>query len=334
MRAGRLLSILLWLQNEGKLTTEQLAERLEVSKRTVLRDMDELSGSGIPVYAERGSQGGWQLSEGYRTTLTGMRGDEVVALLLAGNSQLLNDLGREKQLEDALQKLLAAVSVAARSDAAAARDKIHIDGAGWHQSGHSREAVPCLSLVQEAVWEERRLQLTYKRDGEESQRAVCPLGLVAKGSIWYLVAAVDSDTDREIGLDSSKLRTYRISRLVGAEKLAEAFSPWRGFRLSEYWEQSVARFKERLPRYPATVKIRLEAIERLGAARFVSVQKRKPLDGGWVEAEVLFETLDSACEIALGFGAGIAILSPQELRRAVEDELAAALRWYGDEQHS
>ncbi|MFD0960111.1 helix-turn-helix transcriptional regulator [Paenibacillus chungangensis] len=331
MRAGRLLSILLSLQNEGKLTTEQLADRLEVSSRTILRDMDELSGSGIPVYAERGSQGGWQLSEGYRTTLTGMQGDEVVALLLAGNSQLLNDLGKEKQREDALQKLLAAVSASARSDAAVAREKIHIDGAGWHQSGQSREAVPWLSIVQEAVWEERRLKLTYKRDGEESQRTVCPLGLVAKGSIWYLVAAVDEESERENGIDGSKLRTYRISRLVGAEKLPESFTPWHDFRLSEYWERSVASFKDSLPRYPGVVRVRLQDIERLAATRFVSVREQKPLGGEWVEARVQFETLESAREIALSFGAGLAVLSPPELRRAVADELAAALQWYREE---
>ncbi|MBD2872325.1 helix-turn-helix transcriptional regulator [Paenibacillus arenilitoris] len=310
MRAGRLLSIVLLMQNYGKLTAKELAEKLEVSERTILRDMDSLSGAGVPVYAERGQRGGWALSEGYRTNLTGMRAEELASVLVASQSGLLGDLGIEKHFEAAVQKLLAASPDEASKDAALARQKIHIDGAGWHRSN---ETAPLLSVVQEAVWEERKLRIAYGREDGPAERVVHPLGLVAKRSVWYLVAESEGE-----------LRTYRISRLTAAETLAERFERRPGFDLAACWEQSISEFKRRLPKYPAKVKVREATAGRLAKERFVRLAEPMPADGGWMVAEAEFETLESACEIVLSFGRRIEVLEPEELRAMVRAEAAAS----------
>src|SRR5215468_2621132 len=200
MRADRLLSILMLLQVHRKMTASDLARRMEVCERTIHRDMEALGAAGVPVLADRGSGGGWRLLEGYRTNLTGLNEVEVQALFLSNPPRLLADLGLEKASDAALLKLLAALPAMQRDGAEYVRQRIHVDVAGWRQS---EEAVPLLPVLQEAVWRERKLRFTYLRgDGVMVERVVDPLGLVAKGSIWYLVAAVEGEP-----------RSYRISRL-------------------------------------------------------------------------------------------------------------------------
>lgn len=169
VRADRLLSILLLLQNHGKMTSRELARRLEVSERTIFRDMEALCTAGIPVYADRGSTGGWALTEGYRTRLTGMKAQELMSLLLMNSSSLVDDLGLRGEFDSACLKLLAASPAELRRDAEVARERIHVDGAGWHQTSESSTYLP---VVQEAVWEERTLRIEYERhDGDCSRRA-------------------------------------------------------------------------------------------------------------------------------------------------------------------
>ncbi|MFD0588921.1 helix-turn-helix transcriptional regulator [Paenibacillus sp. GCM10027627] len=320
MRASRLVSIVMLLQAERKLTSKQLAERLEVTERTIVRDMEELSASGIPVYAERGNRGGWLLADGYRSGMTGLGADELTALLLVSQDTPMSELGVQKPLESAIRKLFAAASEAARTDAKSTRDKLHIDGAGWrgnpavtNQSGHS-----LLPAVQEAVWNEQELKIIYEREGTKTERFVHPLGLVVKRSIWYLVAAVEN----------GELRTFRISRLLDAEMKERRIERPETFDLAAYWEQSIQQFKEQLPRYPAQLRVKEQLIKRLSAERFVSVVSMASGDSGWIEAAVQFETLDSACEIVMSFGSGIEVLEPAELRKFVIDEMEAARMVY------
>src|SRR5262245_19142227 len=192
MRADRLLSIMLLLQTYRRMTAHDLAERLEVSERTIHRDMEALGVAGIPVVAERGSGGGWSLLGEYRTNLTGLNEAEIQALFLARSPRLLEDLGSGKSAEAAFIKLFAAVPPATRHDAESASQRIYVDVTGWNRS---EESVPLLPLLQEAVWRERELRFKYQRgmDDCDVERVVDPLGLVAKGSVWYLVAAIDGD---------------------------------------------------------------------------------------------------------------------------------------------
>jgi len=312
MRADRLLSILLLLQAHRQLTSRNLADRLEVSERTIHRDMEALSGAGIPVVAERGTGGGWSLLGEYRTNLTGLNEAEIQSLFLNRPSRLLADLKMEKANEGALLKLLAALPVIHQRNAERARQRIHIDVAGWSRE---EEAVPLLPVVQEAVWLERKLRFTYKRGGscDAVERVVDPLGLVAKGSVWYLVAAVAED-----------VRSYRISRMLHAELVNALSKSPVDFDLAAYWETSSAVFKSRLSNYTATFRVAPDAFVRLGyAGRFARVGRAEETDSrGWIKVSVGFDVDEMACEYALSFGAKLEVLDPPSLR----DKVIAAAR--------
>src|ERR1041385_6689413 len=191
------------------MTSRDLAARLEVSERTIHRDMEALSGAGIPVTAARGSGGGWSLLGDYRTSLTGLNEAEVQSLFLTKPAKLLADLHLDKAADGAQLKLLASLPSTFRAGAERARQRIHVDVSGWSRR---EEAVPFLPILQEALWLERKLHISYERgpDCEAVQRLIAPFGLVAKGSPWYLVGAVDGH-----------VRSYRVSRITHAEVLNE-----------------------------------------------------------------------------------------------------------------
>jgi predicted DNA-binding transcriptional regulator YafY len=317
MRADRLISILLLLQVHRRMTARDLAHRLEVSERTVHRDMEALSMAGIPVYAERGVGGGWALVDEYRTNLTGLKREEIQALFLTGPHRLLADLGLGKASDAAMTKLLAAIPSTSRDDAEYARQKIYIDVTGWNRS---EEAITHLPLIQQAVWQERRLELTYDRgDCDAVERVVDPLGLVAKGSVWYLVAAIDGE-----------VRSYRVSRIRAARMTDEASARPEGFDLARFWEQSTARFKASLPRYAVTVRVSPEIFPRLGfAGRFAKIEKtEKPDEQGWRRVEMRFDVEDIACEYVLSFGSKIEVIEPEGLREKVTEMARSVVEFY------
>lgn len=320
MRADRLLRLLLLLQNESKLTTRELAQRLEVSARTIVRDMEALSASGIPVYAERGSQGGWKLTDGYRTRLTGIKPEELGSLLLSSHPQLLADLGIQQHFDDALQKLMAALPSGASQTAQIIRSKIHIDGAGWHQTD---DTLSQLLTIQEAVFAEHKLHIHYRRDGEMVERLVCPLGLVAKRSVWYVIARIEDS--------SHELRTYKVSNITKAVMLEESFSPPPDFNLPDYWEQSTRQFKSRLPRYPACVRVHAAILPQLEKERYIQIGPVQPCadQPDWWETEVQFATLEHACSLMIGYGSTAVVLSPEELRQRIIGQAASILQLYG-----
>jgi predicted DNA-binding transcriptional regulator YafY len=301
------------------MTTKQLAQRLEVSERTILRDLEALSVSGVPVYSERGSQGGWRLAEGYRTKLTGIKPEELAALIVTAHPKLMEDLNIRNHFEAALQKLIAASPASIKMQTEQIRRKIHIDGAGWHAS---EELLPHLATVQEAVWGNRKLHMHYKRDQDTVVRIVHPLGLVAKRSVWYLVAEVETGAEREV-------RTYRISRIAHAEVLDEPFAYPEDFRLAEYWERSVAHFRRNLPQYPAEICISEPLLPRLEKELYITVIRQESEGNGRLRATVDFETLDHACRTVLSFGSNIEVVGPAELRDRVITELQSAIKLYG-----
>ena len=306
MRADRLLSILLLLQVRRRITARELAQRLEVSERTIHRDMEALGMAGIPVTAERGTGGGWRLLEEYRTNLTGLNEAEIQALFLTRPPRLLADLGLDRASEAALIKLLAAIPSMSRAGAEDIRQRIHVDVAGW---GQPDESVPCLPTLQLAVWHDRKLRFTYGRDeGDTIERLVDPLGLVAKGRIWYLVAAVDGEP-----------RTYRVSRIRTAEALDESCVRPDNFNLAAYWEQSAIQFRERLPRYPATLRVSPSILPAIRAGgRYARILREDPPDpNGWIPLAMLFEEEHNACEYVLSFGAEVEVVAPSALRMLV-----------------
>jgi predicted DNA-binding transcriptional regulator YafY len=317
MRADRLLSILLLLQIHRRLTARELARRLEVSERTIHRDMEALSAAGVPVYAERGPSGGWVLQEKYQTNLTGLTEAEIQALFLALPDRILDDLGLHQASEAALIKLLASLPSISRRDAEFARQRIHVDAAGWQQS---KEAVKYLTALQEAIWQERQVYLTYQRGDESTvERLIDPLGLVAKGSTWYLVAAVEGE-----------LRTYRVSRVQAVKITDQPCARPEGFDLAGHWEQSTAEFKANLPRFPATLRVAPEIRSYARAMlRYARIEREDPPDTeGWITWSILFEEEHSACEYASGFGPKMEVVEPASLREQVIEQARAVITFY------
>lgn len=303
MRADRLLSIMLLLQLYQRLTAGELARRLEVSERTIHRDMEALSIAGVPVVAERGTGGGWALADGYRTNLTGLNEAEIQTLFAGVPERLLADLNLDRASDAAHVKLLAALPAASRADAEYARRRIHVDVAGW---GSREEAVPHLHTIQEAVWRGRRLLFAYTRNcGEASEQVVDPLGLVAKGSVWYLVARAGDG-----------VRSYRVSRVATARVSEEPCERPEGFDLAAYWSDSVARFKSHTPRFDATFRAHESVLHLLHyAGRFSRVESLTEPDArGWAIVRMRFQFEEDACGLALGFGTKIEVVEPAGLR--------------------
>jgi predicted DNA-binding transcriptional regulator YafY len=322
MRADRLLAILLHLQAHGKATARELAERLEVSERTVQRDMEALCASGIPLHAERGSRGGWVLPESYRSRLTGLTTGEIRALTMLQTSSVVRDLTLGADAAGALAKLLAALPADKRAEAEFARRHLHIDGAGWHGE---RTQSPWLQTVQQAVWEGRALRIRYasvrQAPGEEAPwREVRPWGLVAKRQTWYFAAEVEGEEE---------LRTYRVSRLLAAELAGARFEVPADFDLAAWWERSTRSFREALPQFLAVVRLRESAWERFGKEIYARVQSIRASAGGWIEAEVDFQTLESARDLLLGYGGSAEALAPEPLRAAMRQAAEDILLLYG-----
>jgi len=320
MRADRLVALLLLLQTRGRMTAQELARRLEVSERTIYRDVSALGMAGVPVYAERGPGGGCSLAHGYRTNLTGLTLDEARTLFMSGAPALLKDLGMSKALDDALLKLLAALPSSQRQQAERARERIYVDPAGWSRPD---DALPHLAVIQEAVWSDRRLRLVYNRPGGDTvARVVDPLGLVAKASIWYLVAAV-----------AGELRVYRIARIQEATVLDEPCARPDGFDLAAYWAASSAEFQASWRQYEAWVRVApelLPMLEQMYGSRYTALMRdaAPPDDEGWLTLHLTFDSMESARSHILGLGAGMEVLDPSELRESVARYAAAIAAFY------
>lgn len=317
MRADRLISILLLLQIHQRLTSHELAARLEVSERTIHRDMEALSIAGIPVYSERGTGGGWSLLDGYQSKLTGLSEAEVQAMFLTRPAGLLADLGLDKASEAGLIKLQASLPLPHQREASFAQERIHIDVTGWN---NAKEAVPVLPTLLEAVWNERKLQITYHRgECDAVERKLDPLGLVAKGSAWYLVARVENS-----------FRSYRVSRVQSATVLPEACERPAGFDLASYWQQSAAEFKEKFPRYAVTVRVHPDFVPHLYlVGRFSRVENvAEPAADGWRSAVIVFQVEEMAVQGLLSLGAKVEIVEPLKLRELVLGEAQKLLTFY------
>lgn len=299
MRAERLLRLLLHLQTSGQSTVDQLARRLEVSPRTVQRDLDALSLAGVPVYSVRGRGGGWALLPDYRTRLTGLTPSEVMSVFVGATAHVLADLGLDASCEQAMTKLVAALPEGTRREAEFARQRLLVDHAGWDDR---RETPPLLDLCRQAIWEERRLTITY-RDRLEPF-SVAPLGLVAKSRTWYVVAARTDGT----------VRTYRLSRMASASLTDEAFTRPSDFDLGEYWADAQRRFRARLPSYPIVLRVRDHA-----AGRFRSTAPVRSDIDGWCRVEADLENADEACAAVLAQAGDVVVIAPPELATMVRN---------------
>jgi predicted DNA-binding transcriptional regulator YafY len=312
MRASRLVQLLLLLQARGRVTAAVLAGELEVSERTIHRDVDALSAAGVPIYAERGPHGGIQLVDGYRTRLTGLTGDEAEALFLSGLPGPAAELGLGTVVAAARLKVLAALPSELRARASRLVERFHLDAAGWFQPS---ESVPHLATIADAVWESRRLRITYSRGGDPGvERIVDPLGLVLKGGVWYVVASVDGQP-----------RTYRARRIRAVVETGETFPRPDGFDLAEHWSESIAAYERDTPRITVTIRVQLRSIgplmDALGgrAVRAALDEAAEPDPDGWQRLSVTADWPEEVPGRLVALGGEVEILDPPEVReRALE----------------
>ncbi len=311
MRADRLLSTLLLLQAHGRLSGRDLADRLEVSARTVHRDMEALSAAGVPVYALRGARGGWRLDEDWSTQVPALDDAELRALLMA-QPRVIGDTRMAAAAERALAKLMAALPVPMRARAALMRQRLYVDTTAWRGS---TENVSLLPIVQEAVSRDRKLKMRYRKEGSELvDRVVEPLGLVAKGSTWYMVAHT-----------AKGLRTFRVSRIEKAALLDQPVRRPADFDLAAFWKTSTEQFQQGWRRYETTLRLEPRAANWVTVCRVAAPAAKQPDPDGWVRLKISFESEEEACFVVMGLGARVEVIGPEELRQKQVAELKAAL---------
>lgn len=306
MRASRLLSILTTLQAKGQVTAQALAEELEVSVRTIYRDVDALSAAGIPVYSLQGSGGGYRLLDGYRVRLNGLSPAEAEALFLAGLSRQAEDLGLAGVAASARAKMLAALPEQLRSGAMRAR--LHIDAPAWFAEAESLDQLP---QVAAAVWSQRPIRMHYDSRRGASERRVDPLGIVLKGGAWYLVAR-----------DRADIRTFRVSRLKVLDLGEDSFAYPDGFDLETHWAESTRRYEEGLHPNRAVIRLSPRGLAMLSEVLPPYVTAGAKVSDtadaqGWRQVALSVGAYDTAALELLRLGPQVEVLDPPELRAKI-----------------
>lgn len=305
MRADRLLSIIMLLQSRGRLTTQQLAEELGVSRRTILRDVEALSFAGVPVCAEGGHGGGIALDENYRTSLTGLQDREVRSLFVANHAPALAEVGLGDAAKSTLLKLSAVLPASQRPSVEHIRQRILIDSTWWWRD----DQPPAFwDQLQQAVYEDRCIQAVYERqNGEALERILEPYSLIAKSSVWYLLAQYQGE-----------LHTYRVARIQRITLLDTRYQRRADFDLHTYWQTHLQEFKEALSEYRFTLRLhpdRLNFIQRLVPGRYQVDDA--PDTAGWLTVRFDLESMDFARMLVFGLGRQAVIVEPPDLQAAV-----------------
>jgi predicted DNA-binding transcriptional regulator YafY len=310
-----MMTLLLHLQVRGHASGAELARQLEVSERTVQRDVEALIAAGIPVRSTRGPAGGYRLDGGYRTKLTGLGLDEAGALAFLGLSGPAQQLGLGEMLEGARTKVWASLTGEARDRAGRTAERFHLDPVRWYSTP---EPVPCLTQLADAVWRDLRVRMEYVRNGRAVTREVAPLGLVLTAGDWYLVALRDE-----------RRRTYRVSRVRSVELLDEPVKRPAEFDLAQWWAEARKELEEEKTAVEVTVRVSPRALPRLRRMVPVHGQAVIPVIATEeTEVTIPFENEPWAVEALLSLGSGIEVLGPASTRRRMATELRAAAAHY------
>jgi predicted DNA-binding transcriptional regulator YafY len=294
------------------MTAQQLANELEVSVRTIYRDVESLHAAGIPLYGDAGWDGGYQLLDGYRTQLTGLTTDEAESMFLAGLPGPAAELGLGAVVTAAQLKLLAALPPELRDRAGRIRERFHLDAPGWYRDP---DDVPHLMAVADAVWRQHRIRIRYRRweAPREVVRTLDPYGVVLKGGRWYLVAASNNTP-----------RTYRVGEILELQPLEEKFERPAGFSLGDYWQSYLDEFEARRLKGTARVRFTERGLRRLpdllghAAARFAN-DNVVARDDGWVTTIIPIEEIAHAHGDLLRIGADVVVEEPAELREMISE---------------
>lgn len=321
MRASRLLSILMLLQTRGRLSATALSAELEVSTRTILRDIDQLSAAGAPVWADRGCDGGFVLQEGWSTQLTGLTGEEAQALSLAGLPKAATELGLGHAAASAHLKMISSLPERLRADAERVAGRLHIDPVEWYRN---TAPPPHLQAVADAVWRQRVLHIRYESWNGPRERQIKPLGLVLKAGVWYAAALAD---------EASQARTYRLSNIQLLSVGKGSFSYPKSFRLAAYWQAATRRFEADIYTGEATVRVSVQGLRRLrelGAAAEAAARGAACDTDGWAALTLPIESIEHAADQFLGLGVEIEVLAPAALRRLMRKRLSTLSARYAD----
>jgi len=333
MRADRLVSLVLLLQTRGRMSARALAAELEVSVRTVYRDLASLGAAGVPVVAEPGRDGGCWLLEGYRFPLRGLSPDEASALLVLGVPAALAELGLADALTAAHRKISvtaglrsAAGAATAQTDVAAGPTLVHLDMPRWF---HAKEDVPCLRTLAEALRQGRRVLIGYKkgRTGPETTRVVDPFGLVNKAGIWYLVASGARNGVAEHRSGEHDAAVFRAGRITSARVLPERCDRPSDFGLAAFWDRWSESFVATRPKIEVRLRASPVALGLFGEvfgdpAQAALAAASSPDSRGWRELTLTFEHESAAAHRLAGFGGQVEVLSPAAVgARLVETAL-------------
>ncbi|MFQ6144063.1 helix-turn-helix transcriptional regulator [Streptomyces seoulensis] len=317
MKSDRLLSVLLLLQTRGRVPARELAERLEVSVRTVYRDVEALSAAGVPVYAERGRHGGIALLAGFRTDVTGLTADESRALFVLAAQGAHAALGLDAALGSALRKVMAALPAPHRPAAEAAGRRILVDATRWKSGPHPPVD---LGVLQDAVFADRRLRLRYRHGGESEPRTytVDPYGLVAKAGVWYLVA------DRR-----GRPRLFRADRVRSARSLPDPVRRRPGVELADAWEVLRRQVEERPEGFEVTARVRRAGLDMFLRLQGASMTGHPEDDGEgeWVTVRLSYGSPRAVRQL-LGFCDQVEVVSPPEAREELRRALTSVARIY------
>ncbi|MEU4682984.1 helix-turn-helix transcriptional regulator [Streptomyces xinghaiensis] len=372
MRAARLIRMVLLLQSRPSMTGAELARELEVSERTVARDVLALSEAGVPVYAARGRTGGYRLIGGYRTRLTGLARGEAETLFLSGVPSALRAMGLADTASAARLKVAAALLPELSDTPASAAQRFHLDAPGWWQEPVTPEPLP---LIAEAVWGDRLLTARYRRraetGGTEVRRTLEPYGLVLKAGVWYLVArpaeeelsppraAVPAPRDSagSAGSDGAggagrtpggkpgagpgprSHRVYRVERFGSVTVSEQRFARDEGFDLPGFWRERAAEFARSILRDTVVVRLspagarKLPRVTDRVAAREALAAAGEADGEGWVTVTLPVESLDVAHEQVLALGPEAELLEPPELRARFAEAAARAAALYARDRH-
>ncbi|MFC0110546.1 helix-turn-helix transcriptional regulator [Kibdelosporangium aridum] len=315
MRAERLVALLFTLQSKRSATIAELAEALEVSERTMHRDIAALQATGVPIWTEPGRNGGVRLVDGWRTRLDGLTSREAVAIFAMGVPRALAELGLGTAVSAAHAKVSATLPAPLRDHAQHVAQRFHLDAPGWFKREEEAEH---LADVARAVWEQQQIRITY---GERKvERVLDPLGLVLKAGVWYLVARVEGS-----------VRTYRVSRIATVEELDARFDRPTDFDLTSWWQQSSAQFERSLQQVKVRVRLSPVGVRALpvvvdpDVASQALAEAQPPGPDGWTEVELGLERPDIAAGQLLALGIEVEVIEPQAVRAAFAD--AARRMW-------
>lgn len=319
MRAERLIKILIILQQGETITTRRLANELNVSERTIHRDMESLSLIGIPIYSERGPAGGWHLVDGWKQRLSYLTETEITSLFLTVSEKVFSDLNIDISVDKLKEKLLLSVPKYIKNNALNVWERIYIDTNNWR---HSSEKVKFLETSQQAVMEDRQLMMKYRKvNNEEKTYRINPLGLVAKGNTWYIIALNHE----------GEYRNFKISRIVHVDLLEDRFERPKEFVLKEYWKNSKRDFIQALPEFNVEVEISKHIIDRIMfTGRFVRMIQADDTDGGdsWIKSSLSFPTKEEAINFILGFGNQMKLITPVYLQNELTKRAEEVIKLY------